>query len=108
PPGGKGTVAEVVSPSGGVPAFAKPAESAIEKQEACAAAISSSGLVLPPVWSSERAAQLTASPPNAPLVVESIVPLPSIKPPFQVTSARRSVAIAHLLCRSSGSHRAYG
>ena len=59
-PGWKVTVAEVSSCSGGVPAFASPAESAIEKHEACAAAISSSGLVLPPAaTSSERAAQLT-------------------------------------------------
>ena len=68
------------------------AESAIEKHAACAAAISSSGLVLPPVASSERAAQLTSSSPIAPLVVVVIVPLPSIRLPFQVTSARRSVA----------------
>ena len=93
-PGWNVTVAEVFSSSGGVPAFARPAESAIEKHAACAAAISSSGLVLPPVASSERAAQLTGSSPNAPLVVELIVPLPSIKPPFHVTSARRSVAMS--------------
>ena len=69
-PGWKVTVAEVFSSSGGVPALARPAESAIEKHEACAAAISSSGLVLPPVASSERAAQLTGCSPIAPLVVE--------------------------------------
>ena len=47
-PGTNVTVADVESRSGGVPAFASPEESAIEKQEACAAAISSSGLVFPP------------------------------------------------------------
>ena len=93
-PGWKVTVAEVCSSSGGVPALARPAESAIEKQAACAAAISSSGLVLPPVASSDRAAQLTPSSPIAPLVVERIVPLPSSRLPFQVTSARRSVAMS--------------
>ena len=44
-PGWNVTVADVRSSSGGVPALARPAESAIEKQAACAAAISSSGLV---------------------------------------------------------------
>jgi hypothetical protein len=43
--------------------------------------------------SSERAAHETFCSPIAPLVVERIVPLPSVKPPFHVTSARRSVAI---------------
>src|SRR5260221_3271089 len=98
-PGWNVTVADVCSSSGGVPALARPLDSAIEKHDACAAAISSSGLVLPPVASSERAAQLTGSSPNAPLVVERIVPLPSIKLPFQITSARRSVAMSLLLCR---------
>src|SRR5439155_7781987 len=92
-PGWKVTVADVFSSSGGFPACARACESAIEKHDACAAAISSSGLVLPPVSSSERAAQLTARSPKAPLVVERIVPLPSIRLPFHVTSARRSVAI---------------
>src|SRR5256885_12720170 len=44
--------------------LASPLESAIEKHAACAAAISSSGLVNP-FGSSERAAQLTSRPPNA-------------------------------------------
>src|SRR5205085_11515807 len=47
-PGWNVTVAEVCSSSGGVPAFARPLVNAIEKQAAWAAAISSSGLVLPP------------------------------------------------------------
>ena len=46
-PGWKVTSAVVSSVSGGVPALASPLESAIEKHDECAAAISSSGLVLP-------------------------------------------------------------
>jgi hypothetical protein len=55
--------------------------------------MSSSGLVLPPASSVERAFQLTVWPPIAPLVDESIVPLPSSRLPFHVTTARLSVAI---------------
>ena len=91
-PGWKVTVAVVFSCSGGVPASASPCESAIETQDAWAAAISSSGLVRPP-GSSAREAQVTSSGPNAPLPTLSIEPLPSIRPPRQVTSACRSVAI---------------
>src|SRR5262249_38950623 len=54
--------------------------------------MSSSGLVLV-CPSSDRADQSTSSPPNAPLVTESIRPLPLIRSPCQVTSAVRSVAI---------------
>src|SRR5262249_13893952 len=50
--------------------------------------------------SSERAAQLTGCSPIAPLVVFVIVPLPSMRLPFHVTSARRSVAMV-LPLRSS-------
>ena len=78
---------------GGWPSFESPDDSAIEKHAACAAAISSSGLVLPPASSVERAFQLTVCPPMTPLVDESIVPEPSSRLPFQVTSARRSVAM---------------
>ncbi len=46
-PGWKVTSALVFSLVGGVPALARPLESAIEKQLECAAAMSSSGLVLP-------------------------------------------------------------
>ena len=46
-PGWKVTSAWVSSACGGVPAWASPLDSAIEKQAECAAAISSSGLVLP-------------------------------------------------------------
>src|SRR5256885_7861272 len=76
--------------------LASPLESAIEKHAACAAAISSSGLVNP-FGSSERAAQLTSRPPNAPLVTEATRPLPLIRSPRHVTSALRSVATAFSL-----------
>ena len=89
-PGTKVTVAEVSSRSGGVPAFASPSDSAIEKQAACAAAISSSGLVRPS-GSSAREAQVTSSGPNAPLPTLSIVPAPSSSEPDQVTFAVRSL-----------------
>src|SRR5207245_3628150 len=98
-PGWKVTVAEVCSLSGAWPALASPLESAIEKQVACAAAISSSGLVRPP-GSSERAGQLTSSPPSAPLDTVSMRPCPLIRSPSQVTRALRSVAIrSSLECR---------
>src|SRR6266545_4347195 len=91
-PGWNVTVADVFSSSAGCPAWARPFESAIEKQLACAAAISSSGLVFEPA-SSERAFQSTSRPPIAPLVTESMRPLPLFRSPCQVTSAVRSVAI---------------
>src|SRR5512133_3231400 len=91
-PGWNVTVADVFSSSAGWPAWASPCESAIEKQAACAAAISSSGLVFD-CASSERAVQSTSRPPIAPLVTESTRPLPLIRSPCQVTSAVRSVAI---------------
>ena len=93
-PGTNVTTAEVCSRSGGLPAFASPCESAIEKQDACAAAISSSGLVFPPEASSVRAAQLTSSGPNAPEPTSSIVPDPLIRSPRHVTEARRSAAMS--------------
>jgi hypothetical protein len=97
-PGWNVTVAEVCSSSGAFPACASACESAIEKHAACAAAISSSGLVALGE-SSARFGQLTACSPILPLVVWVIVPLPSIKLPRHVTSALRSVAIS--LPRSS-------
>jgi len=57
-PGWKLTSAEVSRLVGGVPALARPLDSAIEKQVEWAAAISSSGLVLP-LASSAREAQVT-------------------------------------------------
>ncbi len=92
-PGTKVTVADVLRRSGGLPPFARPPANAIEKHEACAAASSSSGLVLPAVASSARAAQLTSSGPNAPVPTLSIVPDPLVRSPFHVTSACRSVAM---------------
>src|SRR5206468_1480329 len=73
------------------PSLARPPESAIDKHVAWAAAISSSGLVMPS-GSSERAGQLTSRPPSAPLVTASTRPSPLIRSPCQVTSALRSVA----------------
>jgi len=97
-PGTKVTVAEVESCSGGVPACPSAWESAIEKHAACAAAMSSSGLVRPD-GSSAREAHVTSRGPNAPLPTRSIVPLPLIRSPCHVTSARRSVAIVIPLAR---------
>src|SRR6266540_373041 len=96
-PGTKVTVADVSSRSAGFPAFASAAENAIEKQAACAAAISSSGDVLP-CASSARFAQSTSSEESTPLVTLSIVPPPSIKPPCHVTDAVRSVAMCLQFC----------
>jgi REP element-mobilizing transposase RayT len=93
-PGTNVTVADVLSRSGGEPALASPSESAIEKHEACAAAISSSGLVLPPDASSDLAAQVTSSGPKALEPTSSIVPEPLIRSPFHVTDAVRSATIA--------------
>src|SRR4028119_902250 len=58
-PGWKSTAALVSSACGGLPALASAPERAIEKHDECAAAISSSGLVLP-LGSSERAGQETS------------------------------------------------
>src|SRR5581483_6247436 len=101
-PGWNVTVDEVRSSSGVLPACESACESAIAKQAACADAISSSGLVTPLAPSSERAGQLTVCSPIAPLVVFVIVPLPSIKLPCHVTSARRSVAIARSFSSLAG------
>src|ERR1700691_195310 len=46
-PGWKSTSTDVLSEIAGLPVLARPFESAIEKHDACAAAISSSGLVPP-------------------------------------------------------------
>src|SRR5262245_49950253 len=94
-PGTNVTVAEVSSRSGGLPTFARPRESAIENHEACAAAISSSGLVLPPCSSSDREAHVICNGPNAPLGASWISPLPDIRSPCHVTCALRS-AMSHL------------
>ena len=91
-PGWNVTVADVSSFSGGFPAFASPFESAIAKHDDHAAAISSSGLVLP-FGSSARDAHDTSSGPNAPLGTSAIVPLPFIRSPCHTVFALRSVAI---------------
>src|SRR5205085_12095136 len=101
------TVADVFGSSAGWPACASPLDSAIEKQLASAAAISSSGLVFD-CPSSERARQSTSSPPIAPLVTESTRPLPLIRSPRQVTSAVRSVAIRFSLQGRVDSHGCAG
>ena len=69
------TTAVTSSCSGSLPPCVSSCESAIEKQEACAAAISSSGLVLPSERS-VREAHVTGSSPSAPL------PLVSVPSPF--------------------------
>src|SRR6202035_3759763 len=62
--------------------------SAMVKQPACAAAISSSGLV--PTPSAKRALKLYCVSFNVPLWVE-IVPLPSLRLPCQTADALRSI-----------------
>ncbi len=90
-PGTKVAVAWTSSDAGGSPAFPSALESAIEKQEAWAAAINSSGLVLPP-WASERAFQSTANGPDAP-EVSVVVPAPVIRSPSQWVDAVESSAM---------------
>src|SRR5439155_10254757 len=77
--------------------WASPFASAIERQVACAAAISSSGLVLPPASSSKRDAKVTSSPRIAPLLSRSNRPEPLRRSPSHVAWARRSIAIVSLL-----------
>jgi hypothetical protein len=88
------TVACVRTLSGGVFAFVSCAESAIEKQSACAAAINSSGFV--PIPSSKRVLNEYCVSLRTPLSVE-IVPLPSLSPPFHWAEAFRLRAIRSLL-----------
>src|SRR3954454_449247 len=72
--------------SGVIPALPSSAERAIEKQPACAAAISSSGLV--PFPSSKRVLNEYCVFARTPLSVE-MVPLPSLSPPFHSADALR-------------------
>src|SRR5262245_54062617 len=88
-PGTNVTSALTSSLSGGVPAWFRTCESAIEKHEACAAAISSSGLVMP-FSSPVRAGHETSSGPIEPLPTFSIAPDPLSRSPFHVTFARLS------------------
>ena len=90
PPPGSGpnvTLALTSSFVAGAPAFATRAESAIEKQLACAAARSSSGLVAPsaPV-PSVRSFHDVAACRSAPLLSDT-VPLPVCRSPCQVAFA---------------------
>ena len=62
------------------------ADSAIEKQPACAAAISSSGLV--PLPFSKRVLNEYCVSASTPLS-EEMVPLPSLRPPFHTADALR-------------------
>src|SRR5438105_15773658 len=80
---------------GGVPPCASPCESAIEKQAASAAAISSSGLV-PAEASSARARHVRPTSVAAPLPSEN-VPEPLIRSPFHVALAVCSAAIVAVL-----------
>src|SRR6185369_13086636 len=71
------------------------AESAMEKQLACAAAISSSGLV--PGALSNRCAKLYGVSRSTPLSVER-VPLPSFRPPCQTADPLRCMMISLWAC----------
>src|SRR5919206_439479 len=85
--------ASVSSRVGACPAWARPFARAIDTHVACAAAISSSGLVLPPESGSKREAKVTGWPVTAPLLVRSNCPLPLRRSPSHVAWARRSIAI---------------
>jgi hemoglobin len=101
-PGTKSTSAEVFSSVGGVPALARPLEKAIEKHAEWAAAMSSSGLVLP-FASSARDAHVTSYVPM-PEDCSSTLPAPSNSEPCQVVSALRVVAMLPSLAgRQNGS-----
>src|SRR5712691_6497707 len=91
-PGTNVDVAFTFSRSGGLPASARPWERAIEKHDACAAAISSSGLVRPFSSGSDREAQVMSAPLSAPLPVNSILPVPLSRFPLHDTCAVRSAA----------------
>src|SRR5206468_1804931 len=87
------SLAEVSIESGVKPASPSCAERAIVKQPACAAAISSSGLV--PVPSAKRELNEYCVSLSVPLWVE-IVPLPSFRLPFHTADAVRSIGLSPL------------
>ena len=89
------TAARTSSRFGGVPARARPAESAIAKHDACAAASSSSGLVLPP-GASVRALHETGRSLSLPLETPATIPLPEIRSPFHTARASLVAAMSHL------------
>src|SRR6185295_6966362 len=91
----KVTFARTSRRSGLVPAFARPAESAIAKHEACAAASSSSGLDFPP-GASVRALHDTGISLNFPLVAAVTTPVPFKRSPFQTARASLVAAMSHL------------
>src|SRR5579862_2776330 len=93
------TTADVSSDSAVSPASPSWALSAIVKQPACAAAISSSGLV--PMPSAKRVLNEYCVSFRTPLCVE-IVPLPSFKPPSHTALALRSINSSSLLGNQSG------
>ena len=104
------TFALTSSRFGGVPARASPAESAIEKHEACAAARSSSGLDLP-LGASVRALHDTGASLKSPLDPAVTIPLPLMRSPFQTARASLVAATSHLpaprappKCRSDRGH----
>src|SRR4029078_8345053 len=75
--------------------FARPAESAIAKHEAWAAARSSSGLDFPP-GASVRALHDTGSSLNFPLDAAVTTPVPLKRSPFQTARASLVAAMSHL------------
>ena len=91
-PSSNETFALTLITSGSQPAPIRPCASCIEKQDACAAASSSSGLVFGSV-SSFRASQVSSSSGSCPLVDDMILPSPSIRPPIHSTSTCLCVAI---------------
>jgi hypothetical protein len=93
-PGRKSTSADVRNSVGGVPAFARAFERAMEKQAACAAPSSSSGLVCP-LGSALRAGHETLNMPT-PEDTKETVPFPSNKFPFQIAEAFLVVVIEFL------------
>src|SRR6266852_2793409 len=90
---------------GGLPACARPCESAIAKQLACAAASSSSGVVFPPA-ASVRDFQDSPASRSTPLVRELTLPLPDIRSPSQTACAR--LCMARLLSRRDRAALSFG
>src|SRR5207302_7598121 len=80
---------------GGVPARPRPAERAIAKHDACAAARSSSGLDFP-LGSAVRADHETGTSLNFPLEAPLTVPVPTIRSPLHTARASLVAAISHL------------
>src|SRR5207237_9397179 len=95
---------------GGVPARLRPAERAIAKHDACAAASSSSGLDFPP-GSAVRADHETGTSLNFPLEAPLTVPVPLMRSPLHTARASPAAAISHLPIGTQGTDvaaRAFG